>query len=1048
MDDLIRNRNAKLATLQQEIDTLKETLSNQEHDVISVIDDEETLILEEESRSKMLDKQNDSILIKRKINISLIDYSKLNKIKDDFAVRIEASSKLPRVSLVNESLKKLKYQLASFDKVVKKRTISDAVTADKNAFKIQIKQLSIDNDQLLKQIMSQEIVNIVVNSVDILSVNKSCVDECNKCLELETKLLKKKDLIEQDVYDKLLKSYSTLEKHCISLELTTQLNKEIFEKDNFRENQNAPTFNQLFKINELKAQSQEKDTIKRKLRDRIKPVHGKDSVENSVENSYLNAQLQEKVFAIVALKNELRKLKGKNVVDTAVSNPSTTIAPGMFKLNIEPISHRLKNNREAHEVYLEKTIENTDTLCGLVECARKQNPSEPLLESACMFTKHVQELLVYVSKTCPSLTKPTEKLVVVTPMNKDKKVRFAEPLFATTPTYLDLEGDDPTQEALLFLWAEAVATACYTQNRSLIRKRYKKTPYELLHDRKPDLSYLHVFGALCYPTNDGEVLGKLKPKADIGIFYLNPPPCVDPQVPAVIALEPDVSTGTPSSTTIDQDAPSTSTSQTNQETPSPVIPLGVEEVDHGIEVAHIDNNPYVDFPILEPSSKESSSQVVIPNNVHSLNQPPEHINKWTKDNPIDNVIGDPSRPVSTRHQLQDEALFCYFDAFLSSVEPKIWEQVPRPDHVMIITLKWIYKVKLDELEGVLKNKARLVARGYSQEEGIDFEESFALVAQLDAICIFIAFVAHMNMIVYQMDVKIAFLNGIPREEVYGSQLDGFVDPKNPNHVYKLKKALYGLKQAPRAWYYLLLSFLLSQKFSKGTVDPTLFIRREGKDILLMSMMGKLSFFLGLQISQMDTPMVEKSKLDEDPQGKVVDPTRYRRMIGTLMYLTYSRPDLVFVVCMCARYQAKPTEKHLHAVKSAIALWCNNAQHSRSKHIDIRHHFIKEQVENRVVELYFIRIEYQLADIFTKPLARERLDFLINKLGMRTQPVLSNQIAMYDDYIGGQPSAATRTVLAAQVPQVLQTLTTSTTIADTALTTTNSSPQAADIPNIS
>ncbi|GJY05733.1 hypothetical protein Tco_0371673 [Tanacetum coccineum] len=146
----------------------------------------------------------------------------------------------------------------------------------------------------------------------------------------------------------------------------------------------------------------------------------------SVENSDLNAQLQEKVFAIAALKNELRKLKGKNVVDTAVSKPIATIAPGMFKLDIEPISHRLKNNRDAHEVYLEKTIENTNTLRGLVECARKQNPSEPLLESACMFTKHVQELLVYVSKTCPSLTKPCEKLVVVTPMNRDKKVRFVE----------------------------------------------------------------------------------------------------------------------------------------------------------------------------------------------------------------------------------------------------------------------------------------------------------------------------------------------------------------------------------------------------------------------------------------------------------------------------------------------------------------------------------------------------------------------------------------------------------------------------------------------
>ncbi|GJY67519.1 hypothetical protein Tco_0469757 [Tanacetum coccineum] len=248
-----------------------------EHVVISVIDDEETLILEEHSRSKMLDKQNDPISIEKKIKISPIDYSKLNKIKEDFVtsptpVRIEAPSELP------------------------------------------------------------------------------------KCLELETELLTKKDLIEKDVYDKLLKSYSTLEKHCISLELTTQLNQEVFQKDNFHENQNAPTFNQLFELNELKAPSQEMDSVIRKLKDRIKSLSGKDKLvqskehydsliaqinAKSVENSKLNAQLQEKIFAITDLKNELKKLKGKNVVDTTVSKPNATIAPGMFKLDIEPISHRL-----------------------------------------------------------------------------------------------------------------------------------------------------------------------------------------------------------------------------------------------------------------------------------------------------------------------------------------------------------------------------------------------------------------------------------------------------------------------------------------------------------------------------------------------------------------------------------------------------------------------------------------------------------------------------------------------------------------------------------
>ncbi|GJT94177.1 retrovirus-related pol polyprotein from transposon TNT 1-94 [Tanacetum coccineum] len=608
---------------------------------------------------------------------------------------------------------------------------------------------------------------------------------------------------------------------------------------------------------------------------------------------------------------------------------------------------------------------------------------------------------------------------------------------------------------------------------------------------------------------------------------LTPPPSVN--LPALEVIAPidevvapvlAVSTDLPSSTTVDQDAPSPSNSQTTPKTQPPVIPNNVEEDNHDIEVAHMGNDPYFGIPILEVLSDQSSSTDSIHIIVHPNNKISEHNSKWTKDHPLENIIGELARPVSTKLQLYEQALFCYYDAFLTDVEPKTYkdaltqscwieaiqeelneferlkvrEIVPRPDKVMVITLKWIYKVKLDELG-----------------------ESFASVARLEAIRIFLAFAAHMNMVVYQMDVKTAFLNGNLREEVYVSQPDGFVDLDNPNHVYKLKKALYGLKQALRAWYDMLSSFLISQDFSKGSVDPTMFIRKEGKELLLMSMMGKISFFLGLQIFQnpkgifinqskyaleslkkygfdscdpVDTPMVEKSKLDEDKEGKVVDPSQYRGMIGTLLYLIASRPDLQFAICMCARYQARPTEKHLHAVKrifrylrgtvnrglwypkdssialtafadadhagcqdtrrstsgsmqflgdrlvswsskrqksvaisstkaeyiamsgccaqilwmrsqltdyglgfnkilmycdnkSAIALSCNNVQHSRSKHIDIRFHFIKEHVENGVIELYFVNTEYQLADIFTKALARERIKFLINKLGMRS-----------------------------------------------------------------
>ncbi|GJY13927.1 retrovirus-related pol polyprotein from transposon TNT 1-94 [Tanacetum coccineum] len=474
----------------------------------------------------------------------------------------------------------------------------------------------------------------------------------------------------------------------------------------------------------------------------------------------------------------------------------------------------------------------------------------------------------------------------------------------------------------------------------------------------------------------------------------------------------------------------------------------VEEDNHDLDVTHMNNDPFFGIPIPKNDSKASSSDD-IPTVVHTNTPNSEHVNKWTKDHPLDNIIGELERPISTRLQLYEQALFCYYDAFLTSVEPnnykdaltqacwiegmqeelnefeclEVWELVPILDKVMVITLKWIYKVKLDELGGILKNKAPLVAHGYRQEEGIDFEEFFPPVAGLDAIQIFLAYAAHMNMIVYQMDVKTILLNGILREQVFVSQPDGFVDQNNLNHVYKLKKALYGLKQAPRVWCDLLSKFLLSQEFSKGTISQSprgIFINQSKYALESLKKYGMES------CDPVDTPMVEKSKLDEDTQGKVVDPTPYRGMVGNLMYLTtrtvngglwypknssialtaYADADhksdaissteaeYIALSGCCAQVlwmRSQLTDYGLvfnkipmyYDNKSAIALCCNNVQHSRSKYIDIRFHFIKEQVENGLVELYFVNTKYQLADIFTKSLGRERIEFLINKLGMRS-----------------------------------------------------------------
>ncbi|GJR39117.1 putative ribonuclease H-like domain-containing protein [Tanacetum coccineum] len=419
-------------------------------------------------------------------------------------------------------------------------------------------------------------------------------------------------------------------------------------------------------------------------------------------------------------------------------------------------------------------------------------------------------------------------------------------------------------KAPMFLWTEDVATACYTQNRSLIHTRHCKTPYELVHEKNPDLTFFRVFGALCYPTNDSEDLGKLQPTADIRIFvgyapsrkrtpsscltlwnsyvqasynsvpaapyvpptnkdleilfqpmfdeYLEPPHVERSVSPAPAVQVPVNSTGTPSSTTIDQDAPSLIHSPLSSALQSPSLHQGVAAESPLMEdnpFAPIDNDHFINVFALKPRTESSSSGDLSSTESPYVSQTFHHLGKWSKDHPLDNIINNPSRPVSTRKQLATDALWCLYNSVLSKVEPKnfksaitedcwfqamqdeihefdqlqVWELVPQPDYVMIIALKWIYKVKLDEYGDVLKNKARLVAKGYRQEDGIDFEESFASVARIEAIRIFIANGPSKNMTIYQMDVKTTFLNGELKEEVYVSQPEGFIDLDHPTHVY-------------------------------------------------------------------------------------------------------------------------------------------------------------------------------------------------------------------------------------------------------------------------
>ncbi|GJS12317.1 hypothetical protein Tco_0369113 [Tanacetum coccineum] len=341
------------------------------------------------------------------------------------------------------------------------------------------------NERLLEQVINKDIVNIIMNS----SVDNACgnVNECEKCLKLETELLNKNDFIEKDIYDKLFRRYTTLEKHCISLEVDTQLNQEIFQRHNSVSNQSASNFDQYFELNELKAQSQEKDTVIIKLKERIKSLSQKmnkdkikkdleeietinieldhrvskliaenehfkqtykqlyDSIKparirskeqcdelinqvnlKSVEISNLNASLQEKVLVITALKDNLRKLKGKDLVDNAVTKH--TIDPKILKIDVEPITPKLLNPRTAHSAYIKHTQEEAKVLRDLVEHVKSSYPLDHSLEYACRYTNRIQELLSNIRQTCPSINNSGEKLVAVTPKNKDKRVRFTEPV--------------------------------------------------------------------------------------------------------------------------------------------------------------------------------------------------------------------------------------------------------------------------------------------------------------------------------------------------------------------------------------------------------------------------------------------------------------------------------------------------------------------------------------------------------------------------------------------------------------------------------------------
>ncbi|GJR88754.1 retrovirus-related pol polyprotein from transposon TNT 1-94 [Tanacetum coccineum] len=423
--------------------------------------------------------------------------------------------------------------------------------------------------------------------------------------------------------------------------------------------------------------------------------------------------------------------------------------------------------------------------------------------------------------------------------------------------------------APLFLWAEAIATACYTQNYSIIYRRFNKTPYELINGKKPDISFLL--------EGDLDLLFEAMYDDHIG-----GQPSASPRT--VLAAQAPQVLYTPTATITTTDTTPTPTNSSSQATNFPHTSQDVDELKTQQHVQHqpttiaenvpnamFDENTFVN-PFATPSTsaaESSSSQYVDPSNMHTE---------------------------------------------------------------------------------------------YRQEEGIDFEESFAPVAKMEAIRIFLAYAAHKSFIVFQMDVKSDFLHGTLKEDVYVCHPEGFVDADHPRHVYKLNKALYGLKQAPRAWYNELSMFLLQNHFFKGTIDPTLFIRRFNDDILVVQYTKDSGFEL-------------TGFSDADYAGCK---DTFKSTSGGAQFL---------VIWM--RTQLTDYGFHFNKIpiycdsKSAIAISCNPVQHSRTKHIAVRYHFIKEHVEKGTIELYFVKTDYQLADLFTKALLVGRFTYLVYHLGMRS-----------------------------------------------------------------
>ncbi|GJT45142.1 retrovirus-related pol polyprotein from transposon TNT 1-94 [Tanacetum coccineum] len=669
-------------------------------------------------------------------------------------------------------------------------------------------------------------------------------------------------------------------------------------------------------------------------------------------------------------------------------------------------------------------------------------------------------------------------------------------------------------------WAKAVNTACYVHNRVLVVKPHNKIPYELFRGRTPALSFMRPFGCHVTILNTLDHLGKFDGKSDDGFFVgyflnsvgpkwlfdidvltesMNYVPVLHEQTLMILQKDDD-------SEIDNQERPEKSAQDVN------TAGASIKIASTNDNTGSLNINTEVNMSNITTTYPVSSTPNTRIHKDHSLAQMIGDIQSSEEPKKVIQALNDPSWIEAMQEELLQFKL------------QQVWTLVDLPYGKRAI--RGI----------VIRNKARLVAQGYTQEEGIDYNEFFAPVAKIEAIRLFLAYASFKGFVVYQMDVKSAFLYGKIEEEVYVCQPLGFENPEFPDKVYKVEKALYGLHQASRAWYETLSTYLLDNGFQRGQINKTLFFRPQNvgfgdlpnlkvhqllsRDIIMsmheadprssttkrsklihkkfqMSSIGELTFFLGLQMKQkndgifisqdkyveeifkkfdfstvktVSTPMETSKPLLKHAEAENVDAHLYRSMIGSLMYLTTSRPDIMFAFCACTRFQVTHKVSHLHVVKwifrylkgqpklglwyprdspfdleafsdsdyagasldrksttgvvakstteaeyvaaanccgrvlwiqnqmldygfnfmntkiyidneSTICIVKNPVFHSKTNHIEIRHHFIRDSYEKKLIQVIKIHTDHNVADLLTKAFDVSRFNFLIASIGL-------------------------------------------------------------------